>query len=88
MCYLLGAGGWDYVSFADLIAMRHRSDSLRTDTVHKWATADVIPRNYRNALFRLIEDMVVPTFHRTWRAAFQTVWAEHKAARHKKPYVS
>lgn len=79
MRYLITAGGWDYGRFADEISIRHRTSTIGVGTVSEWANSDVVPKNYRLALFRLIDDLVEAEFQAMWRAAFQTVWAEHAA---------
>lgn len=85
MRYFIAAGGWSYDAFADEVSLRHRTKVMNTDTVVGWANHDVLPKPYRAALLRLIEDQVEPDLERPWRQAFQIVWAQHFARSKMRP---
>lgn len=85
MRYFIAAGGWSYDAFADAVSQRHKTKVMNTDTVVGWANHDAVPKPYRLALLRLIDDVVEPEFVTEWRRAFQIVWAAHFARAKMKP---
>lgn len=79
MRYFIAAGDWSYDAFADDVSKWHKTKVMNTDTVVGWANHDVLPKPYRAALLRLIDDQVDPEQEKAWRQAFQIVWAQHFA---------
>lgn len=84
MRYFITAGGWSYEAFADEVSVRHKTKVMNTDTVVGWANHDVLPKPYRAALLRRINDLVVPEFVADWQRAFHIVWSEHYARPRKR----
>lgn len=85
MRYFIAAGGWSYDAFADEVSKRHKTKVMNTDTVVGWANHDVLPKPYRAALLRLIDDVVDPDHVQGWRQAFHMVWAQHFARTKMRP---
>ena len=83
--YFVEAGGWDYGSFASDISEYNRQSVVSIDAVSDWANDDVLPKRYRAALYRLIQDQVEASVQQDWKNAFLVVWAEHKALKKKRP---
>lgn len=81
--YFMEAGEWDLGRFADDLTKRHPTSAISTDAVSDWANCDVIPRHYRYSLYRIIDELVEGDLQKMWKAAFQTVWAEHWARKRK-----
>lgn len=82
--YFVEAGGWDYGSFAGDISEFNRKSVVSIDAVSDWANDDVLPKRYRAALYRLIQDQVEANVQQDWKNAFLVVWAEHKAQKKKR----
>ena len=84
MRYFITAGDWSYEAFADEVSQRHKTKTMSTDTVVGWTNHNVLPKPYRAALLRVIDDCVETSHVTAWREAFFTVWSEHSAAPQKK----
>ena len=84
MRYFITAGDWSYDGFADAVSTRHKTKTMSTDTVVGWTNHNVLPKPYRAALLRVIDDCVEAEHITPWRMAFFTVWSEHSAGPQKK----
>ncbi len=84
--FFIEAGDWDQATFADDISDRHPPGIIGTDAVSDWANEDVVPKRYRAALYRLIEDLVEKPQGQIWKESFQKVWAEQRALKKKRQH--